>query len=141
LIYILSIEPPLASDNGVTLPFRINVKEVSSMNCATKYPIMLIHGTGFRDRKYFNYWGRIPKALEEQGATLFYGHQDSWGSIEYNADVLKITGGRFSSVVENGGVSPSLATLCPPYVSGNGTHNELFLIKGSAFQFEMRSFS
>lgn len=59
------------------------------MECNTKYPIMLIHGAGFRDRKYLNYWGRIPAALENQGATLFYGHQDSWGRIEYNAGVLK----------------------------------------------------
>ena len=59
------------------------------MDCDTKYPIMMIHGTGFRDRKHLNYWGRIPKALEKQGATLFYGHQDSWGSVEYNAGILK----------------------------------------------------
>jgi len=59
------------------------------MDCDTKYPIMLIHGTGFRDRKFLNYWGRIPAALEKQGAKLFYGHQDSWGSIEYNAKILK----------------------------------------------------
>lgn len=59
------------------------------MDCDTKYPIMLIHGAGFRDRKYPNYWGRIPKSLEKQGATLYYGHQDSWGNIEYNAGVLK----------------------------------------------------
>jgi triacylglycerol lipase len=50
---------------------------------------MMVHGTGFRDRKYLKYWGRIPAALEERGATLFYGNQDSWGSIEYNAGVLK----------------------------------------------------
>ena len=50
---------------------------------------MLIHGAGFRDQKYLNYWGRIPDALERHGVTLFYGHQDSWGTIEYNAGVLK----------------------------------------------------
>ena len=59
------------------------------MECNTKYPIMLVHGTGFRDRKFLNYWGRVPAALEKQGATLFYGHQDSWGSVEHNAEVLK----------------------------------------------------
>jgi triacylglycerol lipase len=59
------------------------------MNCDSKYPIFMIHGTGFRDRKFLNYWGRIPAALQEQGATLYYGHQDSWGSVEYNAVVLK----------------------------------------------------
>lgn len=59
------------------------------MDCDTKYPIFLVHGTGFRDRKLLNYWGRIPAALQKHGTTLYYGHQDSWGSIEYNADVLK----------------------------------------------------
>ena len=59
------------------------------MDCDTKYPILLIHGTGFRDRKHLNYWGRIPAALEKWGATIFYGHQDSWANIEYNADILK----------------------------------------------------
>ena len=59
------------------------------MDCDTKYPIFMIHGTGFRDRKFLNYWGRIPAALQKQGATLYYGHQDSWGSVEYNAGVLK----------------------------------------------------
>ena len=59
------------------------------MDCKTKYPVMLIHGAGFRDQKYLNYWGRIPDALEKRGTTLFYGHQDSWGTIEYNAGVLK----------------------------------------------------
>lgn len=59
------------------------------IDCNTRYPIMLVHGTGFRYRKHLNYWGRIPAALEERGATIYYGHQDSWGNIEQNAGVLK----------------------------------------------------
>ena len=59
------------------------------MDCATKYPIMLIHGAGFRDRKFLNYWGRIPSSLEKHGATIFYGRQDSWGSVESNASALR----------------------------------------------------
>lgn len=50
---------------------------------------MLIHGTGFRDYRRINYWGRIPKVLENHGATIYYGMQDSWGSVEKNAAVLK----------------------------------------------------
>jgi triacylglycerol lipase len=57
--------------------------------CATKYPIVLIHGTGFRDHKLINYWGRIPKALKNEGAEIYYGYQDSWGTIEANAQVIK----------------------------------------------------
>lgn len=62
-----------------------NVKDI----CHTKYPIVLIHGTGFRDRKFFGYWGRIPKILIENGAEIYYGNQDSWGTIESNAATLK----------------------------------------------------
>ncbi len=45
--------------------------------CKTKYPILLVHGVFFRDRKLFNYWGRIPAALELNGATVYYGKQQS----------------------------------------------------------------
>ena len=59
------------------------------MDCETKYPIMMVHGLAFRDRKHICYWGRIPAALRAQGATIFFGRQDGWGTIEYNAGVLK----------------------------------------------------
>jgi triacylglycerol lipase len=56
----------------------------------TKYPILLVHGTGFRDdNPVYNYWGRVPKALIADGAALFYGRQDAWGTIENNANTLK----------------------------------------------------
>lgn len=45
--------------------------------CQTRYPILLVHGVFFRDYRYFNYWGRIPDALEKNGATIFYGNQQS----------------------------------------------------------------
>ena len=57
--------------------------------CATRHPIMLIHGTGGRDRRRLSYWGRIPKALQGEGAAVFTGGQDSWGTIEDNAEVLR----------------------------------------------------
>ena len=50
-----------------------------------KYPILMVHGMGFRDRKHLNYWGRIPGALERIGCRIFYGHQDSNASVETNA--------------------------------------------------------
>ncbi|MGN0633072.1 MAG: esterase/lipase family protein [Oscillospiraceae bacterium] len=56
--------------------------------CALKYPILLVHGMGFRDRRYLNYWGRIPKYLEAHGARIFYGNQDSAATIEENARVV-----------------------------------------------------
>ena len=54
-----------------------------------KYPVLLVHGFGFRDRKALNYWGRIPKMLAEKGCAVFYGKQDSSATIEDNALFLK----------------------------------------------------
>lgn len=49
--------------------------------CASRYPILLVHGVFFRDFKYFNYWGRIPKELEKNGAVLYYGNHQSAASV------------------------------------------------------------
>lgn len=49
--------------------------------CATRYPILLVHGVFFRDFRYFNYWGRIPKQLEDNGAKVYYGNQQSAASV------------------------------------------------------------
>jgi triacylglycerol lipase len=57
--------------------------------CRTKYPLLLVHGVGFRDLKYINYWGRIPKELIRNGATVYYGNQEAWGTIQYNAQDIK----------------------------------------------------
>ena len=56
--------------------------------CSTRYPILLVHGAGFRDLKSPVYWGRIPKALEMRGARLYYGEQDCWASTDDNARAL-----------------------------------------------------
>lgn len=62
--------------------------EVSAENYL-KYPIVLVHGFGFRDGKKINYWGRIPKLLKDKGCKVFYGGQDSCANIEDNALFLK----------------------------------------------------
>lgn len=58
-------------------------------DCSTKYPILMIHGMGFRDRKLLCYWGRIPKNLRQYGARIFFGNQDANASIEFNAALLR----------------------------------------------------
>lgn len=57
--------------------------------CSTRYPVLLVHGVGFRDFHYFNYWGRIPRELVRNGAKVYYGHQEAWGTVEDNARILQ----------------------------------------------------
>jgi len=61
-----------------------------SMNneCNLKYPLLMVHGMGFRDRKHLCYWGRVPQILESRGARIFYGNQDAVGSVEGNAAII-----------------------------------------------------
>ena len=49
--------------------------------CATKYPILMVHGVFFRDFRYLNYWGRIPAELEKNGARIFYGNHQSAAAV------------------------------------------------------------
>ena len=68
---------------------QCNKQRESEKVCATKYPILMVHGVFFRDTKFFNYWGRIPGELITNGATIFYGNQPSAASIADSAAVLK----------------------------------------------------
>ena len=65
-----------------------------------KYPILLVHGMGFRDDKKINYWGRIPKELEKIGCRIFYGYQDSNASIEMNGQTIA---NRINEIIEETG--------------------------------------
>ena len=56
--------------------------------CQTQYPILMVHGVFFRDSRYFNYWGRIPKELEQNGASVYYGNHQSAATIEDSAEEL-----------------------------------------------------
>ena len=53
-----------------------------------RYPVFLIHGTGYRDKVKLGYWGRIPKLLESHGIEILHSDQDTWGTIERNAGTL-----------------------------------------------------
>lgn len=57
--------------------------------CATRYPILLVHGVFFRDYKHLNYWGRIPKDLAKNGARIYYGNHNSAASVEDSAKELQ----------------------------------------------------
>lgn len=56
------------------------------MDCATKYPILLLHGMGFHDRLPIHYyWGRIPSVLRKHGAEVYFGNQDGNATVHDNA--------------------------------------------------------
>ena len=50
-----------------------------------RYPILLVHGMGYRDDKKFGYWGRIPKLLKSEGFDVHLGYHDANADIETNA--------------------------------------------------------
>lgn len=50
----------------------LNREREQEQLCKTRYPLLMVHGVFFRDFKYFNYWGRVPKELERNGAVIFY---------------------------------------------------------------------
>jgi triacylglycerol lipase len=69
--------------------YYLNISRAGQQVCKTKYPILMVHGIFFRDWDIFNYWGRIPKELEANGATIFYGGHQSALPVEESAQELK----------------------------------------------------
>lgn len=59
--------------------------------CKTRYPVILVHGIFFRDWQFFNYWGRIPAVLIRNGASIYYGKQQSSSSVAKSAEELRNT--------------------------------------------------
>ncbi len=58
------------------------------MGTALKYPVLLVHGMGFRDYRHVCYWGRIPGVLEDLGCRVFFGNTDSNADVETNGEHL-----------------------------------------------------
>ncbi len=65
-----------------------NLARKEQQLCKTKYPLLMVHGVFFRDAKYFNYWGRVPRELEQNGAVIYYGNHQSAASVEDSAAEL-----------------------------------------------------
>lgn len=61
--------------------YLLNQVRAKSRICETKYPLLLVHGVFFRDFRFFNYWGRIPYVLKQNGAAIYYGSQQSAASV------------------------------------------------------------
>ncbi len=78
----------------------VNAKRKEQRLCQTKYPILLVHGVFFRDNKLFNYWGRVPRELEKNGATCFYGKHQSARAVKYSGRELSR---RIKEIIEETG--------------------------------------
>ena len=65
-----------------TQKWELDTVRAESEICKTKYPILLVHGVFFRDFRYLNYWGRIPRELRRNGARIYYGCQQSAAAVE-----------------------------------------------------------
>lgn len=74
---------------GECCRFDNRMMRTDNLSCRTRYPIILLHGIGFRDLKHLNYWGRIPRELTKNGAVIYYGHQEAWGTIERNGAMIR----------------------------------------------------
>ncbi|MGN0144778.1 MAG: esterase/lipase family protein [Clostridium sp.] len=89
IIVLLSIIKIVSDEvNFENNKILIDDKRKEDKLCATKYPLLLVHGVFFRDFRYLNYWGRIPKELEKNGASIYYGNHQSALSVEESAKEL-----------------------------------------------------
>ncbi|WP_298035295.1 triacylglycerol lipase [uncultured Dysosmobacter sp.] len=104
--------------------------------CKTKYPLLMVHGVFFRDYRYVNYWGRIPRELIRNGATVYYGQQQSAASVEDSGkelaarirQIVEETGcGKVNIIAHSKGGLDSRAAIahagCAPYVATLTTIN------------------
>ena len=69
--------------------------------CQTRYPILMVHGVFFRDFKRVNYWGRVPRELELNGATIYYGEHSSAAPVRECGVELK---NRIEAIIKETGV-------------------------------------
>lgn len=102
--------------------YNLNVGRAEKMECKTKYPLLLVHGVFFRDSRYLNYWGRIPSELIKNGATVYYGTQDSAASVkacgkeiaERIKEIVKETGCEKVNIIAHskGGLDSRYAISC-----------------------------
>ena len=119
---------------------RITSKEVSFENdktimnlarkdqklCATKYPVLLLHGVFFRDSKFFDYWGRVPRELIMNGCRIFYGEQQSAATVESCGkevarkieEIVKVTGcEKVNIIAHSKGGLDARSAMCDPEIA------------------------
>lgn len=119
-----------------TEKWELDTARAESEVCKTKYPILLVHGVFFRDFRYLNYWGRIPRELQRNGAALYYGQQQSAAAVEDSGrelaerirQILAETGcGKVNIIAHSKGGLDSRAAIAhqgmAPYVASLTTIN------------------
>ena len=61
-------------------------KKILSNDCATKYPIVFVHGIAYRDDVLIiKYWSKIPKVIEKNGGKAYLSNQNAFNSHVENA--------------------------------------------------------
>ena len=133
MISLVSAEVELETEKA-----ELNQVRAESKLCETRYPLLMVHGVFFRDFKYLNYWGRIPKELLRNGAVIYYGQQQSAASVaecarELSERILEIAGagpdapGKVNIIAHSkGGLDCRYAIACcgmAPYVASLTTVN------------------
>lgn len=114
----------------------LNEERKEEKICATKYPLLLVHGVFFRDYKLVNYWGRIPDELIRNGATIYYGEHQSALSVKDSGkelaarvkEIVDKTGCRKVNIIAHskGGLDSRMAVFAhdlEPYVASITTIN------------------
>ncbi len=92
-VFVIGKFHKIAGREYIVESSRIELENARAENeiCHTKYPVILVHGIFFRDWHFFNYWGRIPAALIRNGAEIYYGKQQSSGSVARSAEEIRET--------------------------------------------------
>lgn len=119
-----------------TEKWELDAARAESQVCRTRYPLLLVHGVFFRDFRYLNYWGRIPKELQRNGAAVYYGQQQSAAAVEDSGkelarrirEIVEETGcGKVNIIAHSKGGLDSRAAIahcgCAPYVATLTTIN------------------
>ena len=86
---------------------------------ARRSPLLMVHGVFFRDFRYLNYWGRIPRELIRNGATVYYSQQQSAAAVEDSGkelaerirQIVEETGCGKVNIIAHCGMAPYVATL------------------------------
>lgn len=73
----------------VRMQYLRNLQRRDRQVCRTKFPLLLLHSNFYPDWKPTTCWGRIPDALEQNGAVLYYGSRPTSPSVSQCAEELQ----------------------------------------------------